>query len=112
MFILSYIASPVIISTQPSSSALNIDTGTTLTLTCTSSGSPPDVFIWMKNGVPITNSSGITELNYTNTTAVFSTNYTISNLSINDTGTYICTAFNPIGRDNKTINVLSGKLLV
>ena len=108
MFILS-IASPVIISTQPPSSALDVDIGSTLTLTCVSSGSPPDIFMWMKDGVLITNSSSITELNYTNSSAVFSTNYTISNLSISDTGVYTCTVSNPIGSDNKTINVLSGK---
>ena len=103
MFILSYIAPPVIISTQPSSSALNADIGCTLTLTCTSSGSPPDTFIWMKNGVPITNSCNITALNNTNTTAIFSTTYTISNLSINDMGVYSCTVRNPIGSDTREV---------
>ena len=107
----SYTATPVVtnILLLP---AQNIVFGHQLNLSCISSGSPPDTFIWMKDGVPITNSSSITELNYTNTTAVFSTSYTISNLSIDDTGAYICTVFNPIGRDNKTINVLSGKLLM
>ena len=106
----SYTATPVV--TTILLPAQNIAFGHQLNLSCVSSGSPPDTFIWMKDGVPITNSSGITELNYTNTTAVFSTSYTISNLSINDTGAYICTVFNPIGRDSRTINVLSGKLLV
>ena len=48
MFMLS-IASPVIKSTQPPLSALNVDIGSTLTLTCISSGSPPDIFMWMKD---------------------------------------------------------------
>ena len=63
----------------------------------------------MKNGVPITNSSSITALNYTNTSAVFSNNYTISNLSISDAGAYTCTVYNPIGSDNRTISVLISK---
>ena len=68
--------------------------------------------MWMKDGVPISNSSNITALNYTNSSAVFSTNYAISNLSISDAGLYTCSVSNPIGSDNRTINVLKGKLLV
>ena len=59
----------------------------------------------MKDGVPITNFSSIIALNYTNSTAEFSITYTISNLSINDTGAYACTVRNPIGNDTKTINI-------
>ena len=65
--------------------------------------------MWMKDGVPITNSSSITALNYTNISAVFSTNYTISNLSISDMGIYTCIVRNPIGSDSKTINFSIGK---
>ena len=63
----------------------------------------------MKDGVPITNSSSITALNYTNISVVFSTNYTISILSISDMGIYTCIVRNPIGSDSKTINVSIGK---
>ena len=59
----------------------------------------------MKDDVPITNSSSITALNYTNINAVFSINYTISNLSISDMGVYTCIVRNPIGSDNKAINI-------
>ena len=83
--------------------------GSPLNLNCISSGSPPDTFIWMKDGVPITHSTSITAVNYTNTSAVFSTNYTISNLNIKDNGTYMCIVSNPIGSDDKTINVSIGK---
>ena len=82
--------------------------GSPLNLSCISSGSPPDTFIWMKDGVVITHSTNITAVNHTNTSAVFSTNYTISNLDIKDNGTYMCIISNPIGNDNKTINVLIG----
>ena len=89
--------------------AQNIVFGNQLNLSCTSSGSPPDTFIWMKDGIPITNSSSITAMNYANTTAVFSTTYTISNLSISDMGVYSCTVRNPIGFDRKVINISIGK---
>ena len=82
--------------------------GSPLNLSCISSGSPPDTFIWMKDGVLITHSTSITAVNHTNTNAVFSANYTISNLDIKDNGTYRCIVSNPIGNDNKTINVLIG----
>ena len=83
--------------------------GSPLTLTCASSGSPPDTFIWMKDGIVITNSFSFTAVNHTKTSAVFSTNYTISNLTIKDNGTYMCIVSNPIGIDNKTITVLISK---
>ena len=94
-------ASPLI--TTYSLSTMDVAIGSPLTLTCTSSGSPPDTFIWMKDGVPITHSTSITAVNYTNTSAVFSTNYTISNFSTSDIGTYTCTVTNPIGSDSRTI---------
>ena len=49
-----------------------------LSLTCTSSGSPPDTFIWMKDDVVITHSTSITAVNHTDFFLKFSTNYTIS----------------------------------
>ena len=67
--------------------------------------------MWMKDNVPITNSSSITALNYTNMSAVFITNYTISNLSISDIGIYTCIVRNPIGSDSKTINISAGKYI-
>ena len=88
-------------------SAVDIVLGSNITLTCTSSGSPPDTFTWMKDGVPVTQSTDITTVTYTNTMAVFSSSYTISNVSISDNGTYTCTVTNPIGSDNYnfTINI-------
>ena len=98
----SYTATPVVtnILLLP---AQNIVFGHQLNLSCISSGSPPDTFIWMKDGVPITNSSTMTPLNYTNTTAIFSTTYTISNLNISDMGVYTCTVRNPIGSDTREV---------
>ena len=100
-----YTARPVVTTIPSSLPAQNIVFGRPLHLSCISSGSPPDTFIWMKDGVPITNSFSITALNYTNTTALFSITYTINNLSINDTGAYACTVRNPFGNDTKTINI-------
>ena len=100
----SYIcsASPVI-TVYPSLSNNDVVIGSPLTLTCTSSGSPPDTFTWMKDGISITHSTNITTVNYTNIVAVFNSNYVISNFSTNDIGTYTCTVSNPIGNDSKTI---------
>ena len=77
--------------------------GSSITLSCTSRGSPPDTFTWMKDGVPITQSTSITTVTYTNTDAVFHANYTIDNTTISDSGTYTCTVTNPIGSDSETI---------
>ena len=51
-------------------------------------------------------------MNYTNTSAVFSINYTISNVSISDNGTYTCTVSNPIGSDSTAISVVVGKYIL
>ena len=89
---------------SPSSLSV-VGIGSNITLTCTSSGSPPDTFTWMKDGVPVTQSTDITAVDYTSTSAVFSSSYTISNVSISDNGTYTCTVTNPIGSDNDTFTV-------
>ena len=99
-------AAPLITAAMPSSlSAGNIMLGSSITLTCTSSGSPPDTFTWMKDGVSLTQFSNITTVTYTNTMAVFSSSYTISNVSVSDNGAYTCTVTNPIGSDNNTFTI-------
>ena len=90
--------------------AVDIVLGSGITLTCTSSGSPPDTFTWMKDGVPVTQPTDITTVTYTNTMAVFSSCYTISNVSANDNGTYTCTVTNPIGSDNNNFTIYIRKL--
>ena len=98
----------------PSSlSAVDIVLGSNITLTCNSSGSPPDTFTWMimKDGVLVTQSTDITTVTYTNTNAVFTSSYTISNVSISDNGTYTCTVTNPIGTNNNSFTINIRKLL-
>jgi len=65
----------------------------------------------MKDGVPVTQSANIIPVDYTSTSAVFSTTYTISNLDISDNGIYTCTVSNPIGNDSRNITVFIGKEL-
>ena len=98
-----YLASPMI--DYPSTSTISAVSGTHLTLSCTSQGSPPDTFTWRKDSGPTINSTSITTLIYTNTSAVFHANYSIDSVTTCDSGTYTCTVTNPIGTDNKTIIV-------
>ena len=110
---LTHTAAPVIAAAMSSSSlaAVDIVLGSNITLNCTSSGSPPDTFTWMKDGVPVTQSTDITTVTYTNTMAVFSSTYIISNVSVSDNGTYTCTVTNPIGSDNYNFTVYIRKSL-
>ena len=94
-----------------SSSAVDIDIGSDITLSCTSSGSPPDIFTWMKDGVPVTQSTSITAVTYDDNSAMFCSDYTISNFSLTDNGTYTCTVTNPIGSDSYSFIVNIRKFL-
>ena len=89
-----------------SSSAVDIDIGSNITLSCTSSGSPPDTFTWMKHGGSILQSTSITAVIYDDNSAVFRADYSIDSVTASDIGTYTCTVTNPIGSDSATITVV------
>ena len=105
-----YTAAPVI--DAPSSSTVTINVDFSLTLSCTSRGSPPDTFTWRKDGNPLTQSTSITKMDYDKNNAVFRTDYSINSVTTRDSGTYTCTVTNPIGSDSVTITVTVSKLLV
>ena len=90
-----------------SSSIVTVNAGSSLTLNCTSSGSPPDTFTWIKDGNQIIlQSTSITTVDYTSTSAVFRAAYSIDNVTTSDSGTYTCTVTNPIGSNSTTITVV------
>jgi len=94
----------------PSSSTVTVTVGSPLILSCTSRGSPPDTFTWRKDNGPIIQSTSITTVTHSNTSAVFCANYSINSVTTSDSGTYTCTVTNPIGSDNETITVsVAGK---
>jgi len=96
----------------PSSSTVTVAIGDSLTLSCTSRGSPPDTFTWRKDSGPIVQSTGITTLTHNSTSAVFRANFVINSATTSDNGTYTCSVTNPIGSDSEmiTVNVV-GKYL-
>ena len=99
------IAAPVM--SIPSSSTVIVAIGSLLTLSCISQGSPPDTFTWRKDNDPtVLQSTSITAVNYTNTSAVFRADYSIDNVTTSDSGTYTCNITNPIGSDSATITVV------
>ena len=89
----------------PSSSNVIVPVGSPLTLSCTSRGSPPDTFTWRKDSGPIVQSTSITSVTHTDTSAVFRANFSINSVTTSVSGTYKCTVTNPIGSDTETINV-------
>ena len=90
----------------PSSSTVTILAGSPLNLNCTSRGSPPDTFIWRKDNDPtVLQSTSITAVNHTNTSAVFRADYSIDSVTTSDSGTYTCTVTNPIGSHSVMITV-------
>ena len=98
----------------PSSSTVTVIASSSLTLSCTSRGSPPDTFTWMKDGnQTVLQSTSITAVNYTSTSAVFRADYSIDSVTASDNGTYTCIVTNPIGSDSATITVIANsKLLI
>ena len=96
----------------PSSSTVIVAVGSTITLSCTSRGSPPDTFTWRKDSGSIVQSTSITTVTHTDTSAVFRADYSINSVATSNSGRYTCTVTNPIGSDSKIITVdVSGKHL-
>ena len=90
----------------PSSSTVTVNIGDPLTLSCTSRGSPPDTFTWKKDNDPtVLQSTSITAVDYTSTSAVFRADYSIDSVTTSDSGTYTCNVTNPIGSDSAIIIV-------
>ena len=104
-----YTAAPVI--DTPSLSTVTAAIGSSLTLSCTSRGSPPDTFTWRKDNGPVLQSTSITAVDYTRHRAVFRADYIINSFTLSDSATYTCTVTNPIGSDSATITVI-GKLFM
>ena len=97
------VAVPVI--DTPSSSNITVYVGSTVTLSCISRGSPPDSFTWRKdNGLTI-ESTSITAVDHTSTSAVFHANYSMNNVTTVDSGMYTCSVANPIGSDSEKFTV-------
>ena len=102
-------AAPVITTTL---STVNSVLGSPLTLSCTSEGSPPDTFTWMKDAMLLTPTPSITTVTHDDTTAIFRSDYTVNNVTTSDNGIYTCTVTNPIGSDSFNITfAVNGKHL-
>ncbi|XP_065896332.1 mucin-2-like [Dysidea avara] len=93
---------PVITTTL---STINVEFGSPLTLSCTSQGSPPDTFTWMKNGTPAPLTPTLTTVTHDSTTAEFRSDYIINSVTTTDGGTYTCSIANPIGSDSLNVTV-------
>ena len=89
----------------PSSSTVPVVVGSLLSVSCTSQGSPPDTFTWRKDSGPVVQSTSITAVTHTNSSAVFRADYSINSVATSDSGAYTCTVTNPIGSDSETITV-------
>ena len=96
----------------PLSSTVTVNVGSSLTLSCTSRGSPPDTFTWRKDNDIILQST-TNQIIYNSTTAIFRADYSIDSVTLSDNGTYTCTVTNPIGSDSTIITVdVTGKVLM
>ena len=106
-----YTGAPII--DTPSPSTITVTIGSSYTLSCTSRGSPPDTFTWKKDNDPtVLQSTSITEVEYTSTSAVFCADYSIDSVTASDNGTYTCTVTNPIGSNSTTITVIISKSMI
>jgi len=103
------LAAPVI---DPHSlSIVKANIGDSLTLSCTSRGSPPDTFTWRKERGSYLQPTHVTKVTHTKASAVFLAHYTIKHITSSHSGIYTCTVTNPMGSDSETIAVVASKLL-
>ena len=85
-----------------------VDISANYTLSCMSQGSPPDTFTWRKDDDPtVLQSTSITALDHTSTSAVFRADYTIDSVTEDNNGTYTCTVANPMGSDSANITIMA-----
>ena len=98
-----YTADPVI--DTPSSSTVTVPAGSSLILSCTSRGSPPDTFTWRRDGGSMLQTM-TNQVTYNSTSAVFRADHSIDSVTTSDSGTYICNVTNPIGSDSAMITVV------
>jgi len=96
-----------VINTTLTSSTVTATVGSSHTLSCFSQGSPPDIFTWRKDSGPIVQSTSITAVSHTSTSAVFRADYTIDSVTTSDSGPYTCTVTNPLGTNSTTITVMT-----
>ena len=87
---------------------VTVSIGVPFMLSCTSRGSPPDTFTWRKDSGPIVQSTNITNVTYTNASAVFLADY-MDTVTTSGIYTYMCTVTNPIGSDSANITVTASK---
>ena len=59
----------------------------------------------MKDGTPAPLTPTLTGVNHDATNAEFRSDYTISNVTTSDSGTYTCTVTNPIGTNTSSITL-------
>ena len=85
---------------------------TPYTLNCTSRGSPPDTFTWRKDDGPVSQSTNITAVDHTDTSALFCAYYTIDRVTPDDSGIYTCNITNPIGSDSADIAIITASTYV
>ena len=105
-----YAAAPMIDPMPPNTMTVNV--GTSLTLSCTSRGSPPDTFTWRKDSGQVLRST-TNQMTYNDNSAVFRVDYSIDSATTSDSGTYTCNVTNPIGSDSATITVVvTSKLFI
>lgn len=89
---------------QPSNT--NIDTGTTVTIYCPSSGVDTPSIVWLRDGVPVTSSGRFTISMTTLAGAVVTGVLIIDNFQPADAGTYHCTATNLVDSANGEVTLL------
>jgi len=97
----------IIDSFSSSQSNIRIRIGFPLVLSCTSEGSPPDTFTWSKDSYGLISTDLVTIRSriHTSTVAVFDAEYFMHQLTLNDSGVYICNVTNPLGTDSRAITV-------
>ena len=86
--------------------AIEVNEGTNITLTCEAIGDPMPSLMWIRTTEGFSNRGSMDNRTVLTENDSVSVNLTIRNATREDTGEYVCTANNCVGNDSRSVKII------